>query len=59
MTTFTYVKAYLIGDNAEPVNLTSTLREGFSTYSSVAVKALFDGIQVPHIFLDDHPIYPR
>ena len=39
--------------------LTSTLREGFSTYSSVAVKALFDGIQVPHIFLDDHPIYPR
>ena len=57
--TFTYDKAYLIGDNAEPVNLTSTLREGFSTYSLVAVKALFDGIQVPHIFLEDHPIYPR
>ena len=28
----------------------STLKEGFSTYSEAAVKALFDGIQVSHIF---------
>ena len=28
----------------------STLKDGFSTYSPVAVKALFDGVQVPHIF---------
>ena len=28
----------------------STLKEGFSTYSEAAMKALFDGIQVSHIF---------
>ncbi|MDD6829833.1 MAG: HipA domain-containing protein [Bacteroidales bacterium] len=28
----------------------STLKDGFCTYSPVAVKALFDGVQVPHIF---------
>ena len=28
----------------------STLKDGFNTYSPVAVKALFDGVQVSHIF---------
>ena len=28
----------------------STLKDGFSTYSPVAVKALFDAVQVSHIF---------